>query len=90
MPKVRSDDVHRIKELEAELQREDKALVGLKAQTAGLEAKATSLQLKIDGAGMLLHLLSISSYILQAELWEPCMRLKGVCIILSHKSSNRW
>ena len=43
--------MRRIKELEAELQSEEKALAGLKAQTAGLEAKATALQQKIDGAG---------------------------------------
>ena len=50
-PQARSEDVDRIKELEVEIRREEAALSGLRQQTAGLEAKAAALQLKIDGAG---------------------------------------
>jgi phage shock protein A len=48
---VSSDDVKRIKELEAEVKREEKALAELKTQTADLERKASALQQKIDNAG---------------------------------------
>lgn len=48
---MNADDVRRVSELGAEMQREEAALSQLKAQMAGLEEQAAELQRKIDGAG---------------------------------------
>ena len=48
---MNADDVRRVAELGAEMQREEAALSQLKAQMAGLEEQAAELQRKIDGAG---------------------------------------
>ena len=50
-PQVSADDAGRLRELESELQREERSLAGLKQQTAGLEKQVAGLQHKIDNAG---------------------------------------
>ena len=48
---MNADDVRRVSELGAEMQREEVALSQLKAQMAGLEEQAAELQRMIDGVG---------------------------------------